>query len=202
MATLERLGIVSVMDAILGERPREELGDDVVTAMSNARIGYAMRNRETQPLGRSDYVARDDAIATLLDERTGPGHAGINVAVVHGVLRDVLTMGFLGGRENAYASTPGATAATRRQAIEQWAETYFPDDDPRTGRDVTVHLAEFGYFLHPAIRDPTRLPRRLVVGPSSTTYTADGEERGGMSKRASTTCHTADARRLGRGLMR
>jgi hypothetical protein len=87
LATLERLEILSVMDRLLGESPNEELGDDVVTAMSNTRMGYALRNRETQLLGRSDFIAHDDPIATLLDERLG-GDSAIGIAVIHGVLRD------------------------------------------------------------------------------------------------------------------
>lgn len=143
-ATLERLDILSVMDRLLGERPKEELGDDVVTAMSNARMGYALRNREIQLLDHTDYVDPTDAIATLLDERT----AGIGIAVIHGVMHDVLVLGFEGGRDGLYDSTPGTTPALRRQAIENWASKHFPGDDPRTGRDVTVDLLEYGYYLH------------------------------------------------------
>lgn len=146
-ATLERLEILSVMARLLGESPTEELGDDVVAAVSNARMGYALRNCETQMLGLSDYIARDDPLATLLEERLG-GDAAIGIAVLHGVLRDVLVLELFGGRTAAYELTPGTTSALRRQAIEQWADEHFPGDDPRTGRDVTVDLVEFGYFLH------------------------------------------------------
>jgi len=147
LATLERLEILSVMDGLVGERPSEELGDEVVTAMANARVGYALRNRETQLLGRSDFIAQDDPIAALLEERLS-GDAAIGIAVIHGVLRDVLVFQFLGGREALYAMTPGTTPQLRREAIEQWASQYFPGDGPRTGRDVTVALVEYGYFLH------------------------------------------------------
>lgn len=147
LATLERLGILSVMDRLLGETSSEEIGDDVITAIANARMGYALRNRETQVLDHTQYVAPHDALANLLDDRVG-GDAAINLAVVHGVLRDVLVMGFLGGRDALYESTPGAPSAARRQAIGQWANRHFSSDDPRTGRDVTVDLLEYGYFLH------------------------------------------------------
>ncbi len=134
------------MERLLGESPAEPIGDDVVTAMSNARMGYALRNRETQLLDHSDYIESADAIATLLDERIG--NAGVNLAVIHGVMRDVLVLGFEGGRDGLYEATPDTTPALRRQAIERWANKHFPGDDPRTGRDVTVDLLEYGYFLH------------------------------------------------------
>ena len=147
LATLEHLDILSVTDRLLGESPSEQLDEGVTTAMSNARMGYALRNRETQQLGRSAFIARDDPIATLLEERLG-GDAAIGIAVIHGVLRDVLVFQFLGGRDAVYEMTPGTTAQVRRQAIEQWADQHFPGDNPRTGRDVTVDLVEYGYFLH------------------------------------------------------
>jgi hypothetical protein len=101
LATLERLGIVSVFDSLVGESPKEEIGDDVIAALSNARMGYALRNRETQLLDHSDYVASSDPLATFLDERTG-GDASINLAVIHGVLRDVLVLRLRGGRDGLY----------------------------------------------------------------------------------------------------
>lgn len=148
LVTLDRLDIVPLMDALLGERPGDdEIDDGVVGALSNARLGYAMRNRETQLLGRSDYVAADDAIATLLEERWG-GQVTVGSAVIAGILRDVCSFGFLGGEENLYAATPGTTPDLRRQAIERWADQHFPGDDERTGRDVTVRLIQYGYALH------------------------------------------------------
>jgi hypothetical protein len=54
----------------------------------------------------------------------------------------------LGGRDAVYEMTPGTTPTLRRQAIERWADQHFAGDDPRTGRDVTVDLVEYGYFLH------------------------------------------------------
>lgn len=146
LATLERLDILSVMDGLLGDSPEEPIGDDIVTAISNARMGYALRNRETQLLDHTDYIESADAIATLLDERLD--NAGTGLAVVHYVMHDVLVLGFEGGRDGLYDSTPGTAPAVRRQAIENWASKHFPDADPRTGRDVTVDLLEYGYFLH------------------------------------------------------
>jgi hypothetical protein len=146
LATLERLDIASVIDRLLGESPSEVLGDDVVTAMSNTRMGYALRNREVQLLDHTDYIAPADTIAMLLDERIS--NAGVNMAVIHGVMHDALVLGFEGRRDGLYEATPGTTPAVRRQAIESWASKHFPGDDPRTGREVTVDLLEYGYFLH------------------------------------------------------
>jgi len=146
LATLERLGIISVIDRLLGESPQEEIGEDAITAVSNARMGYALRNCETQLVERTDGVANHDALAILLEERTG-GH-GINTAVIHGVLRDVLWMRFLGGRDGLYETTPGTPPATRRQAIQGWSTEHFSGENPRVGRDVTTDLVEYGYFLH------------------------------------------------------
>jgi len=148
LATLERLDIVSVYDSMFGESPKEKIGEDVIAALSNARMGYALRNRETQLLDHSDYVAPSDALATLLDERGG--NVSINMLVIHGVLRDVLRMRFLGGRDGLYQTTPGTTPSLRRKGIEKWANDHFPSDDPRTGRDVTIALLDYGYFLHRA----------------------------------------------------
>lgn len=147
LGTLERLEIVTVFDGLLGEEIKEEIGDNVITAMANARMGYALRNRETQLLDHSDFVARADPIAALLDERaTNPSF--INIAMLHAILRDILVLKFNGGPERLDALTPGTTAETRREAIERWANEHFPDDDPRTGRDVTRDLLEYGYYLH------------------------------------------------------
>lgn len=147
LATLERLEILSVMDRLSGASPSEQLGDDVVTAISNTRMGYALRNREAQLFGPMDFIARDDPVATLLEERLRDA-TSIGIAVIHGVLRDVLILQLLGGRNAVYEMTPGTTPELRRQAIERWADQHFPGDSPRTGRDVTIDLVEYGYFLH------------------------------------------------------
>lgn len=147
IVTLDLLGVLPMMDALLGETPTEEIGDDVVTTLSNARFGYALRNRETQLLGNSDYVARDDAVATLLEERWG-GELVVDTAVIGGLLRDLCSFGFLGGPEGVYETTPGARAELRRNAIEEWADRYFPGESERTGRDITICLVQYGYVLH------------------------------------------------------
>lgn len=76
------------------------------------------------------------------------GRRRSNVAVVHGVLRDVFFLEFEGGRPALYSLTPGTTPERRQRAIERWASEHFAGDDPRTGHDVTVDLVEYGYFLH------------------------------------------------------
>ena len=148
LITLDRLGVLPLMDALMGERPADgAVGDDVVAAVSNARFGYALRNRETQLLGRPDHVATDDAIATLLEERWGHS-ATVDTLVIAGVLRDIITFGFLGGSENLYAATPGTTPEVRRRAIKRWADRHFPGDSKVTGRNITIELVEYGYALH------------------------------------------------------
>jgi hypothetical protein len=146
LITLDRLEIVPLMDALLGQRPGK-VDDDVVVAVSNTRFGYALRNREIQLLGRSDYVAPDDAIATLLEERWG-GEATVGTAVIFGVLRDICTFGFLGGLDGLFAVTPGTTPELRRNATRRWANEHYPGTDGRTGRDITITLLEHGYTLH------------------------------------------------------
>jgi hypothetical protein len=64
------------------------------------------------------------------------------------VLRDVLLFRFLGGSDRLYETTPGTTPEVRRDALTRWASEHFPGDDPRTGREVTHMLLEYGYFLH------------------------------------------------------
>jgi hypothetical protein len=144
-ATYERLGILPVMEGLLGARP--EIDGQVETALSNTRLGYALRNCEIQLVEHADYVDPEDALAQLLDERMA-GETGVNLAVVHGVMRDVLVIGVGGGRDHLDEVTPGTTPTLRREAIERWAQRYFPGDDPRIGHDVTMELVEYGYFLH------------------------------------------------------
>lgn len=146
LITLDRLEIVPLMDALLGERPAE-IGDDVLVAMSNTRFGYALRNREIQLCGRPDHVAPDDAIATLLEERWG-GETTVDTAVIFGVLRDVCSFGFLGGVDRLFAVTPGTTPELRGKAVRRWANEHYPGTDARTGRDITITLLEYGYALH------------------------------------------------------
>ena len=66
-------------------------GHHASAAMANARFGYAPRNRETQLIAGCDFVAPDDPIAALLDEHESD--VAINLAVVHGVLTDILCRG-------------------------------------------------------------------------------------------------------------
>ena len=148
LLALDRLEIISFMDYLLaGERPRGEIGDSVITAISNARVGYAMRNRETQLLGRTEFIAEDDPLAALLDERLG-GESAIGMAVIYGVLRDVLVFQLRGGRGALNTLTPGAAPELRQQAIQRWADEHYPGDDPHVGNDVTTDLIEHGYYLH------------------------------------------------------
>lgn len=147
LGTLERLGICTVFDFMIGERPKpKKITDDVVTAMANARLGYAIRNREIQLVDVSD-TDDEGPLAELFDERSG-GVAGINMAMVDGVLRDVLFLHFEGGPERFYETTPGVIPEIRRRAIVQWADEHYPGVDPTVGFDITVALLEYGYFLH------------------------------------------------------
>jgi hypothetical protein len=147
-ATLDRLKLLAFVDYVLGERPRQTIGDSVVAALANARMGYALRNREIQLVGCSDdFIARDDPFASLLSERVH-GLAAIPLAVTLGVLTDVLVLQLEGGRGAAYDLTPGVSAQLRRSAIQSWADQHFPGDHPHVGHQVTVDLLEYGYFLH------------------------------------------------------
>ena len=147
LGTLDRLGIWTVFDFMIGERPKpKKITDDVVTAMSNARLGYAMRNREIQLVDVADTDG-EGPLAKLFDERS-EGVAGINMAMIDGVLRDVLYLHFDGGPERLYETTPGTTPEIRRRAINQWADEHYPGADPTVGFDITVALLEYGYFLH------------------------------------------------------
>jgi len=148
LATLDRLEILSVRDFVIGGQPPQGAGPHVDTAIGNARLGYALRNREIQVLGQSEFVTRGDPIAELLQERLGEDRMGVRTAVVHGILRDVLFLQIEGGADAAYEAVPGTTPELRRQAIEQWAEQHFAGDHPRIGRQVTRDLLEYGYFLH------------------------------------------------------
>ena len=121
LATLDRLGILSMEDHLLGGDPNEPIEDDAVVAVSNARRGYALRNRELQLVERADYVAGDDALASLVEERAG-GDASVNLFVIHGVLRDVLLFQFLDGGDRLYETTPGTTPDVRREAIGEAAD--------------------------------------------------------------------------------
>lgn len=118
LATLDRLGILSMEDHLLGEDPNEPIEDDAVVAVSNARMGYALRNRELQLVERADYVAGDDALASLVEERAG-GDASVNLFVIHGVLRDVLLFQFLDGGDRLYETTPGTTPDVRRESYRR-----------------------------------------------------------------------------------
>lgn len=147
LATLERLGIVTVVDWLMGERPGEIPTDSVATAMSNARFGYALRNVETQLVDTHDFIATEDPLVKIVQQRAEYG-AKFSLAVVHHVLRDVLVLGFEGGRDALDELTPGATRALRREAIEHWAERHHAGDDEYTSREVTSDLVDYGYFLH------------------------------------------------------
>jgi hypothetical protein len=146
LITLYLLEIVPLMDALMGERPRS-VDDDVVVAISNARFGYALRNREVQLLGQTDYVAPDDTLATLLEERWG-GEATVGTAVIFGILLDICYFDRHGGLDRLFAVTPGTTPELRREATRRWANQHFPSTDGRTGRDITITLVEHGYVLH------------------------------------------------------
>jgi len=144
LGALGAIGVIDVGEYVLGEPPSEPIGDDAVTAVSNARFGYALRNRECQLITGAGRVAPGDPLAAELDGREG----GVRHAVLDGLIRDVLDSNRFGGGAGAFDSMPGTTADARRAAMRGWAEQHYPGDDPRTGQEITRHLVEYGYLLH------------------------------------------------------
>jgi hypothetical protein len=115
----------------------------VDAGVANARLGYALRNCETQLIACYGELVAEDPLAALAAERAE--NSGIKNAVIHRLIRDVLDYG---DRELLYRSTPGTSPEARREAFARWAERYYPGDDPRTGAAMTTALIEHGYFLH------------------------------------------------------
>jgi hypothetical protein len=142
LSTIELLGIQRVVDRYMN-KPWQGHDPAVVAGVANARLGYALRNRETQLVECYGQVHVDDPLADLAAERAE--NSGIKTAVVHRIIRDVIDFGDVA---LLYRSTPGTTAETRRGVFEQWAEEHFPGDDPRFGQAITIALIEHGYFLH------------------------------------------------------
>jgi hypothetical protein len=144
LGALGAIGVIDVGEYVLGKPPLEPIGDDAVTAVSNARFGYALRNRECQLVTGTGRVEPGDSLAVELDDRA----SGVRHAVLDGLIRDVLDSNRFGGGDRVFDSMPGTTSDARRAAIRGWAEQHYPGDDPRTGREITQHLVEYGYLLH------------------------------------------------------
>jgi hypothetical protein len=144
LGALGAIGVISVSDYVVGGQPSEPIGDDAVIAVSNARFGYALRNRECQLVTGAREVDGDDPLAAELDRR----ESGVRHAVLDGLVRDVLESHQFGGADRLYDSTPGTTPDTRRIAIRRWTEQHYPTSHPRTGQAITQYLIEYGYLLH------------------------------------------------------
>lgn len=139
LSTIELLGIQTVVDRYMTE-PWQGYDPAVEAGVSHARFGYALRNRETQLIDCYGIVREGDPLVELAAERAE--NSGIKTAVVHRLLRDVLTYYDL---ELLYRCTPGTTFEARRDGIEYWEKTY-----GQRGLDagMTNGLIEHGYFLH------------------------------------------------------
>lgn len=144
VSTVELLGIQPVVDRYM-DKPWEGYEPAVEAGVANARLGYALRNRETQLVDCDGQVREDDPLAALTIERAEKLGLGIKTVVVHQLIRDVLDYG---DRDLVYSSTAGTTSEARRDAFERWAQQHYPGDDPRLGHAMTSALMEHGYFLH------------------------------------------------------
>lgn len=96
LSTIELLGIQPIVERYLGE-PWQGYDPAVEAGVSNARLGYAIRNRETQLIECYGVVLAGDPLAELAAERAE--NSGINTAVVYRLVQDAI------GFERAQLST-------------------------------------------------------------------------------------------------
>jgi hypothetical protein len=134
-STFELFGIQTVVDRCVGTPWRCEVDSWEDVGVVNARLGYALRHRETQ-LVDCATISDDDPLAELAAQRMD-GH-GIPEAVVHRIVQEVITDH---GRD-LYQCTTGTTPQLRKSALHKWVDDHFGGD--------TRQLAalEHGYFLH------------------------------------------------------
>lgn len=143
IGVIEILGFHRVVDRIMSRRPYTGYDPAIEAGVANARLGYALRNRELQLIEVEAATGEADPLLSLAAERAG--NSGANTAVIHRLIRDAVTHG---DRQLLYDATPGTTGQVRREAFDTWAFEHFAGDDPLTGARATAALLEHGYFMH------------------------------------------------------